>query len=67
MNKSVPQEVVLKRVTFKSTGMYRCEVTSRVIKPNRQIDTGRGYGGRKNYSPETFRMKESVNRMIVVG
>ena len=63
MNKSVPQEVVLKRVTFKSTGMYRCEVTSRV----RQPDTGRGYGGRKNYTPETFRMKESVNRMIVVG
>ena len=63
MNKSVPQKVVLKRVTFKSTGMYRCEVTSKV----RQLETRRGYRERKNYRPEIFRMKESVNRMIVVG
>ena len=63
MNKSVPQKVVLKRVTFKSTGVYRCEVTSRV----RQIETrNRGYE-RQRYTPDNFRMKESINRMIVVG
>jgi len=62
MNKSVPQKVVLKRVTFKSTGVYRCEVTSRV----RQIETrNRGYE-RQRYTPDNFRMKESINRMIVV-
>ena len=65
MGKSVPQKVVLKRVTFKSTGMYRCEVTSKV----RQIETRRGYE-RGNYSPRMppqLRMKESINRMTVVG
>ena len=60
--KSVPQKVVLKKVTFRSTGVYRCEVTSRV----RQIETRRGYE-RQRYTPGNFRMKESINRMTVVG
>ena len=62
MNKSVPQKVVLKKVSFRSTGVYRCEVTSQV----RQIETRRGYE-RQRYNPDNFRMKESINRMTVVG
>jgi hypothetical protein len=54
---STPQRVVLKKVTFKSTGMYRCEVTAVVRKKGSE-----GY-------PEIqeFVMKESINRMTVVG
>ena len=62
MIKSIPQKVVLKRVSFKSTGVYRCEVTSRV----RKIKTQRQYE-RQRYTPDNFRMKESINRMTVVG
>ena len=62
MNKSIPQKVVLRKVSFKSTGVYRCEVTSRV----RQIKTQRQYE-RQRYTPDNFRMKESINRMTVVG
>ena len=47
----------MKKVTFKSTGMYRCEVTAVVRKKGVE-----GY-------PEIqeFVMKESINRMTVVG
>ena len=62
MKESVPEKVVLKKVNFKSTGVYRCEVTSRV----RNMQARRGYE-RQRYSPDNFRMKESINRMIVVG
>jgi hypothetical protein len=54
---STPQRVVLKKVTFKSTGMYRCEVTAVV----RQKGVA-GYHG-----IQEFVMKESINRMTVVG
>lgn len=53
---SRPQRVVLKRVGFKSTGMYRCEVTA-VVKQR----GGYGYHGIQG-----FVMKESINRMTVV-
>ena len=51
---STPQRVVLKRVSFKSTGMYRCEVTAVVRK--------KGFQG-----IQEIVMKESINRMTVVG
>ena len=47
----------MKRVTFRSTGMYRCEVTA--VKRQRG---GYGYPGIKG-----ILMKESINRMTVVG
>jgi len=50
---SRPQHVILKRVTFKSTGTYRCEVTAKVKQRN-------GYG------IQGFVMKESINKMVVV-
>lgn len=50
---SHPQHVVLKRVTFKSTGTYRCEVTAVV----RQ---------RHGYGIQGYKMKESINKMVVV-
>ena len=42
---SKPQYVILKRVTFKSTGTYRCEVTAKVKQRN-----GYGIQGKKDYS-----------------
>jgi hypothetical protein len=54
---SLPQKVELKRVTFKSSGLYRCEVTAAVRKRG-----GYGYNGLQG-----FHMKESLNRMTVVG
>lgn len=51
---SRPQHVILKRVTFKSTGTYRCEVTAVLRQRN-------GYG------IQGFEMKESINKMVVVG
>lgn len=54
---STPQRVVLKRVSFKSTGMYRCEVTAVL----------RRSGGYGHIPIQSFKMKESINRMIVVG
>ena len=51
---SRPQQVILKRVTFKSTGTYRCEVTA-------IVRTGKGFG------ISGFVMRESINKMVVVG
>lgn len=51
---SRPQHVILKRVTFRSTGTYRCEVTA--VKRQRH-----GFG------IQGFEMKESINKMVVVG
>lgn len=51
---SRPQHVILKRVTFKSTGTYRCEVTAVLRQRN-------GFG------IQGFEMKESINKMVVVG
>lgn len=57
---SLPQRVELKKVTFKSSGVYRCEVTAAVRSTSGR--NGYGYPGIQN-----FKMKESVNRMTVVG
>ncbi|XP_040575798.1 uncharacterized protein [Lepeophtheirus salmonis] len=54
IEKSRPEEVILKRVGFKSTGMYRCEVTAVVRKKG------------KYQGIQGFVMKESINRMTVV-
>ena len=53
----MPQKVVLKRVGFKSTGMYRCEVTVTV----------RQRGGYGFQGILAFDVKEFYNRMTVVG
>eukprot|EP00094_Tigriopus_californicus_P007001 TCALIF_06740-PA protein Name:"Protein of unknown function" AED:0.33 eAED:0.33 QI:0/0.5/0.4/0.6/0.75/0.8/5/0/259 len=58
LTESTPQKVELKRVSFKSTGMYRCEVTT-IVHNSRG-----GFGGYP--VPRGFHMKESVNRMTVV-
>eukprot|EP00093_Oithona_nana_P005919 05919.XXX_136321_142922_1 [CDS] Oithona nana genome sequencing. len=50
---SRPQHVILKRVTFKSSGTYRCEVTA-VVRPRRGMNI------------QGFEMKESINKMVVV-
>ncbi len=57
MKTSLPQKVELKRVSFKSTGMYRCEVTVAL-----KGDSHKNYNGIAG-----FDMRESVKRLTVVG
>jgi len=52
---SSPMRVELRKVIFKSSGMYRCQVTASV--------RSRGSYG---YHNQGFTMKESINRMTVV-
>jgi len=52
MRSSSPQRVELKRVTFKSTGLYRCEVTVEL---------------REGLALRGFDMRELVRRLTVVG
>ena len=56
---STPTNVVLKKVGFKATGNYKCEVTSK-----QRNDVG--YNGYHQRS-RPFLMDESNNRMTVVG
>ena len=61
---STPQKVELKRVGFRSTGMYRCEVTVSMRRPRDRDSQQQGYG----YKPIVgFDVQESYNRMTVVG
>ena len=64
---SLPQKVVLKRVSFKSSGMYRCEVTASVKSRKPQRQRGRNGDSYRYGGVQGFRMKESINRMTVVG
>ena len=55
---SLPQRVVLKKVGFRSSGLYRCEVTiSSPTKVNGYLDAGRRKIG----------MVESIRKLTVVG
>jgi len=52
MRSSTSQRVELKRVSFKSTGLYRCEVTAKLVEDN--VLKG-------------FDMRELVRRLTVIG
>lgn len=59
LKESRPQKVELKRVSFKSSGEYRCEVTAK------ERPALNSYGGQQGRP--SIKMKESINRMTVVG